>query len=73
MNEELWSKLYLQNHAEINGREIFHYLIQTSIGNFNVVEYETPSKEIKRFMLDEDYEGAERKFKACCAWVMKGK
>ena len=73
MEQELWSKLYLQNHAEINGRGIYHYLMQTTIGNFNVVEYETPSKELKRFMFDEDYEAAERKFKSCCAWVMKGK
>ena len=73
MTEELWSKLHLQNHAEINGRGIYHYLMQTTIGNFNVVEYETPSKEIKRFTFDEGYEAAERKFKACCAWVMKGK
>ena len=73
MEQDLWSKLYLQNHAEISGRCIYHYLIQTSIGNFNIVEYETPSKELKRFNLDEDYEAAERKFKACCSWVMKGK
>ena len=73
MEQELWSKLYLQNHAEINGREVSHYLVQTTIGNFNIVEYETPPKELKRFIFDEDYEAAEKKFKACCAWVMKGK
>jgi len=70
---ELWANLYLQNHAEINGRKVFHYLIQTAIGNISIVEYEEPSKQLKRFMYGEDYEAAERKFKACCKWVMMGK
>lgn len=71
--DNLWADLHLQEHAEINGRHVFHYLIGSAIGNFNIVEYETPTKELKRFVFDEDYENAERKFKVCCKWIMSGK
>ena len=71
--DNLWSKLNLQEHAEINGRQVFHYLISSAIGNFNIVEYETTTKELRRSIFEDDYEGAERKFKTCCQCIMSGK
>ena len=56
------ANFYQQNHSIINGRNVWHYLITTPIGNFSVVEYEQTGLEIKRFIFDESYEKAEKKF-----------
>ena len=73
MDKRLWINLHLVEHAEIDGRQVFHYIISSGIGYFNIVEYETSTKELKRFMFEDDYEIAERKFKVCCKWIMSGK
>ena len=74
MNQnELWANINLQNHSMINGRNVWHYLISTSIGNFSIVEYEQPSKEIKRFIFNESYEDAEKKYESLVIGIIKGK
>ena len=64
---------YTHNIATICGRNIWHYLIDTPIGQFNVVEYEQPSREIKRFIIDGNYYKAEKKFYSICKSILSGK
>lgn len=65
--------LYEQQHNTINGRNIWHYLIDTPIGHIHVVQYEAPSEEIIRFIIDEDNDKAERKFASICKGILNGK
>ena len=63
------AKISEKRHSVINGRNVWHYLIETPIGNIHVVEYEQPGKEIKRFLIDENNEVAEKKYRAICAGI----
>lgn len=65
--------LYTQQHNTINGRNIWHYLIDTPIGHIHVVQYEAPSMEITRFIIDADNVKAERKFASICKGILNGK
>ena len=65
--------LYTQQHNTINGRGIWHYLIDTPIGHIHVVEYESQSRELFRFLIDQDNEKAERKFASICKSILNGK
>ena len=42
------AKLYTQNESKINGRGVWHYLIDAPIGQIHVVEYENqqPRREV---------------------------
>ena len=64
---------YTQHHNVINNRSIWHYLIETPIGQINIVQYEQPSLEIKRFLFDGHYDKAERKFYSICQGILSGK
>lgn len=64
--------LFTQQHSRINGRGVWHYLIDTAIGHIHVVEYEQPSMELKRFIIDADNDKAERKYTAICKRILNG-
>ncbi len=64
---------FTQNESRVNGRGVWHYMITTPIGNFNIVEYEQPGKDLKRFMFDERYEKAERKYSQIVRGIASGK
>ena len=36
------AKIYTQNESKINGRGVWHYLIDTPIGQIHVIGYENP-------------------------------
>lgn len=55
-------KMYTQQHVLINGRNLWHYLIDTPIGHIHVVECELPTKELKRYIIDGDNDLAEKKY-----------
>ena len=65
--------MYTKSQSEINGRGIWHYMIETPIGRFNVVEYEEPSMQIKRFVYDEQQEIAEQQYKRIAHKMVSGK
>lgn len=71
-NYEADCRLYTQNHSTINGFGVWHYLIETPIGYIHVVEYEKPDKELKRYIIDGDYEAAERKYNYICRAIING-
>ena len=70
---EHWARLYEQRHNKIEQRNVWLYLISTSIGNIAVVDYEQPTQEIKRKMLEESYDKAERYFESVSAKIARGK
>ena len=64
--------LFTQKHNTINGRQIWLYLIDSPIGYIFIVDYEQPTKEIKRFLFDGDLDKAERKFNSICKCILNG-
>jgi hypothetical protein len=67
------AKLYTQNESKINGREVWHYLLDSPIGQIHVVGYENPRKEITRFLIDSDINKAIRKYGAICKGIIAGR
>lgn len=67
------ANLYTQSIATINGRNIGHYLVDTSVGQINVIQYEKPSREIETVLIYNDYDKAERKFNSICKQIVDGK
>lgn len=65
--------LFTQEHAVINSRNIWHYLLDSQIGQVHVVQYEEPTKELTTFTFYNDNEKAERKFSFICKAILKGK
>lgn len=66
MENNLWANMYMQNHCEINGRNVWHYLIDTAIGQINVVQWERPDMELETVYIPNDYDKAERKYHRVC-------
>ena len=67
------AKLYTQNLATVNGRNIGHYLVDTIVGQINVIQYEKPGMEIETILIYGDYEKAEKKFERICSDILKGR
>lgn len=67
------AKMYTQNIATINGRNVGHYLVDTPIGQINVIQYEKPSMELETVLIYGDYEKAEKKFNKICNEMLKGR
>ena len=65
-------RIYEQQHSTINGFGVWHYLIDTPIGQFHVVEYEKPDKELKRIIIDGNNDLAERKYNSICRGILNG-
>lgn len=70
---EYTARIYTQNESKINGRTIWHYLIDTPIGQIHVVEYENPQKELVRHLIDSDLEKATAKYNTICKNIIAGK
>ena len=66
------SKTYQQNHAEINGFNVWHWLIDCPIGYYHIVQYESKGKEIIETVIPGDLEKAQRTFKRYCNKVLRG-
>lgn len=71
--EELWAKLYCQKQNLINGRNVWLYLVSSSVGNISIVDYEETGLEIKRKIYEEHYEDAEKYFDSICRKILAGK
>jgi hypothetical protein len=72
MEKTYSAKLTLEQESCINGRNVYHYLIDTSIGEIHIVEYEEKSKVLTRFTTD-DKMAAIKKYNACCKKILSGK
>lgn len=65
---------YRQEHAIINSREVWHYLITSDLGDIHVVQWErsVANPELEEF-ITRDNEKAGAKFRAICNDIMRGK
>lgn len=73
-NDQNWANLYCQRENVINGRHAWLWLIQTSIGNFAVVQYEHAGDPyIVEKIFREDYDKAEAYFETICKKMVSGK
>lgn len=69
MNE---ANFYMQQHATINGREVFLYLITCPIGYIFVVQYEDRYKALETILINASLQKAEKKFEGICTKILKG-
>ena len=72
MNNELWANMYQQEHAIIYGRNVWHWLIDTAIGQIHVVQYESSYHgEIIEEVIRNSNTKAEKAFKRYCNKILK--
>ena len=67
------AKMYQQEHAEIYGHGVWHYLIDCPIGQIHVVEYEGKGMEIVSKLFMNDNHAAEKMFQRYCKDLLAGK
>ena len=67
------ARMFTQNVATINGRNIGHYLIDTDIGQISVIQYEKPDRCIATELIYNDWDKAEKKFSSICKQILDGK
>ena len=73
MDNELWANMYQQEHATIYGRNVWHYLIDTAIGQIHVVQFEKRGSKIYEKLIFNDNDKAEKVFKTFCKDLLDGK
>lgn len=67
------ARMYLQNTATINGRKVEHYLVDTEVGQINIIQYEQVGYEIVTELVFNNYDKAEKKFANICKQILNGK
>ena len=66
------TKFYTQRHSEINGRNVWLYLIVCPLGYIYFVEYEKKTLELEKFYFGACEEKAEKKYNSICSKMIKG-
>lgn len=57
--------MYTQNESTIGGRHVWHYLVDTPIGNIHIIQHEGVGLEIETdAMIMNDLDKAEKKYKS---------
>ena len=69
---EMQAYFYTQQQNVINGRNVWHHLIDSPIGHIHAVQYEKETLEIVTFLIEADNDKAERKFKSICKAILNG-
>ena len=68
------ASVYTQDEMILqNGRHAWLYLINSPIGNIWVIDYEEPTMEIKRRIIDGDIDKAQNYFRNICKKMIDGK
>lgn len=70
---DMWASLVLEKHSVIDGRNVWFFSVNTSIGDIQIVQYETEGREIIEKMFRRDYAKAEKHFTAISAKMVAGK
>ena len=60
--EKMWANLYCQQTAQVGSRHIYHWLVDTAIGQIHITQWEEPGLELKEKIFFNDNDGAERLF-----------
>lgn len=63
----------LIDRAEINGHHVWHYLMETTVGDYHLVEHECPTWEIIDDYMGRDADKALTAFKKASRKVLSGK
>lgn len=71
--ENFEPRFYEQNHSTINGRNVWHYLSCTPVGNYHLIHWEQKDLTIKEAIIVDDLDKAERKYSHICMQMLKGK
>lgn len=71
-NDETWANMTLQRSARVGQRNIWFYLIRTSIGSFHVVQWEE-GPEIHEKIFRNSYDRADRFFENTVAKIVRCK
>lgn len=65
---------YMQEHAEIYGRNVWHWMVDTTIGQIHVVQYERHTeRDLASKLFYYDNQGAERLFRKWCKDILEGR
>lgn len=67
------AKFYEQEHAQIYGHNVWHYLIDTTIGSIHIVQVEGKNMMIHEDIVRWDNQKAEKLFKRRCQELLNGK
>lgn len=67
------TEAYQQEHATIYGRNVWHYLVCSDIGNIHAVQYEAQSFELTTKLYMDDNHKAEKEFRRLCNGILSGK
>ena len=71
MDNENWANLYQQEHAVIYGRNVWHWLVDTAIGQIHIVQYEVSYRgEIIEEVIRNNNTKAEKAFKRFCNKIL---
>ena len=67
------ARMFTQNIATINGRNIGLYLIDTDLGQISLIQYEMPDRCLKTELIYNDWDKAEKRFNTICKQMLDGK
>ena len=67
------ARMFTQNIATINGRNIGQYLIDTDLGQISLIQYEMPDRRLKTELIYNDWDKAEKRFNTICKQMLDGK
>jgi len=67
------AQFYEQEHAVIYGHNVWHYLIDTPIGQYHVIQYEGRGSEIKETIIRGNNDKAQKMFQRFCKNLLAGK
>lgn len=73
MENELWANMYLQEHCTIYGHGVWHYLVDTAIGQIHIVQYEGRMMELQEQVIFNNNDKAEKVFQKFCKDLLSGK
>jgi len=73
MNDELYANLRQLSHSEINGRQVWLFEIDCSLGEIQIVQYEMPGKELKEKFFRWDYPSAKKYYTSICRKLLDQK
>ena len=63
----------VMEHAEYNGRQVWHYMIDTQLSAIHVVQYEQPGKELEDSYMGWSNQKAEQAFSRTLKKLISGK
>ena len=70
MEDSMEAKVYCIKHSEIEGRGVWHYMIDSPVGQVHLIQYEKADKELVTEMAYNNSDKASRTFKRICMKIL---